>query len=361
MRKFVSLLAVGFAAPLAAQAAAPTLDEVLTASGVTLAGYVDSSYVFGKNKGDTLLFRTFDSKTGSFTFNQAAFTVSKLPAEGFGGLVNVIAGDDATVINGSYGDGSGKFNLTQAYVQYATGGLTIIGGRYVTLAGAEVINDTLNTNISRSFLFQLAEPLAHTGVRSSYKFSDAFTAYLGAANSAVSGLASDNNKQKTVEAGVAITPTSALSIGLYDYYGHDPVGGEQQKTNYADLVISLQAADALQFIINADYVKFFSTDTVQESNVKGVAGYVNVKLSDSLKASLRAEYLKSHNGFVACGGGTDCNLKEVTLTLDYAAAKNFDLLGELRYDKGSDAVFLNGTDPLKDSQGDIALKAIYKF
>ena len=36
------------------------------------------------------------------------------------------------------------------------------------LAGAEVINPTLNTNFSRSLLFFDSEPLTHTGVRAAY-------------------------------------------------------------------------------------------------------------------------------------------------------------------------------------------------
>jgi len=51
-------------------------------------------------------------------------------------------------------------------VQYAHGPLTIIGGKFVTLAGAEVINSTLDTNYSRSILFGYAIPFSHTGARS---------------------------------------------------------------------------------------------------------------------------------------------------------------------------------------------------
>lgn len=179
-------------------------------------GYLSASYSTNFNDGNQLGGRTFDGTTDSFAFNQAALTVSKLPTEGFGALVNVIAGNDATVINGSYGDGDSKFNLTQAYVQYAVGGLTVIGGRYVTLSGFEVINETATPHIAHGYLFQNAEPLVHTGLRASYKFNDTITAYLGLNNSAIGGAATDNNKLKTIESGVALTPIKPLSIGLYN-------------------------------------------------------------------------------------------------------------------------------------------------
>ena len=352
MRKLVPLLTLGLAVPFTAHAAVPTLDDVLTATGISAAGYVSGSYTYGFNHGSALLGRAFDSNANSFTFNQAAFTLSKLPASGFGGLVNVIAGDDASVINGNYGDGSGKFNLTQAYVQYATGGLTLIGGRFVTLAGAEVINDTQNSNISRSFLFVVAEPLVHTGVRATYKLSDALSVVGGLNNSAVSGQATDNNTHKTGELGFIVAPLSSLTISVVDYYGLE-ASGSNQRTNFLDGVVAFQATKALQLVVNADWVRVWHPGGGQ---ISGVAAYANYQICDKLKSSLRVEYVGTSSGGVS---GADA--KEVTLTLDYAPAKSFDLLGEVRLDRSDKSVFPDGTNPNKTHDGDVAVKAIYKF
>src|SRR5579885_2238360 len=177
--KHLGLLATAALAgcPVLAAAAGPTLDEILTNSGITATGHLSASYTTGFNKGQTLAYRAFDVTSDSFTFNQALLNVSKLPESGFGAAVSLLAGDDAQGVNAAYGDfndsGTGvsnaKFNAMQAYLQWASGNFTVIGGRYVTLAGAEVIDDSLDSNISRSLLFQLAEPLVHTGVRASYK------------------------------------------------------------------------------------------------------------------------------------------------------------------------------------------------
>jgi len=91
-------------------------------------------------------------------------TLSALPPEGFGGMVNLTAGSDAKVI-GSVGTTTDEFDVTQAYVHFAKGGLMVIGGKYVTLSGAEVIKSPSNTNFSRSILFGYAIPFTHTGVR----------------------------------------------------------------------------------------------------------------------------------------------------------------------------------------------------
>jgi hypothetical protein len=360
------LSVVGFASIPAVSMAAPTLSDVLDASGITATGYVSGGYQTNFNNGSTLGARTFDSKTDSFTLNQAALTVSKLPTEGFGALANVILGDDAKVINSSYNasESNNNFSLTQAYLQYATGNFTVIGGRFVTLAGYEVINDSLNPHISRSLLFTAAEPLVHTGVRTSYKFSDIVTGYLGVNNSAVSGDATDTNKQKTLEVGVALTPTTPLSIGIYDYYGFDSSGdpsGSSRKTNFLDVVAAYKISDAFTVGLNGDYAKFFSVGEVLGSSVTGVAGYASYQFTDQWGLRGRAEYVK-----FKADGTPDNDVETYTVTGVYSPAKSFDLLAEVRYDKGKESVFPDGLDSTglpqtKDSQGDVAIKAIYKF
>lgn len=366
-KKYVGLLATAGAAflPALSHAAGPSLSDVLVNSGIQASGYVDTSYVAGFNKGDSLGGgavggRAFDTQSNTFTFNQAALNIGYLPSDGFGGFVNIIAGNDAKAINASYaggGSSSNEFALTQAYVQWASGNLTVIGGRFVTLSGFEVINSTLDNNISRSLLFQNAEPLVHTGVRASYKFSDLITGYLGLNNSALTGLGQDDNKQKTLEAGGLLTPTKAISVGLYEYYGFDG-GSPTQKTSLTDLTASWQIIDPLQVAINADYVKKFSVDgAVAGSQIYGVAGYVNYTILDNLKGSLRAEYIKFKDGT-----GYSENDNEVTLTLDYSPASSFDILGEVRLDGSANNIYPNG-DPAdaKGTESDVAIKAIWKF
>jgi hypothetical protein len=382
--------------PAIAAAAGPTLSDIFVNSGITASGYIDASYEATFNKyGDggiganTVPLHAFDNDPNSFVANQAALTLSYLPTEGFGGLVNVIAGEDAKIINGSYGSGSGDFALTQAYVQYAKGAFTVIGGRFVTLAGAEVIDDTKNANISRSLLFTNAEPLVHTGVRASYKFNDMLTGYLGASNSALSGLSADLNKQKTGELGFAFTPTSAIAVNIADYYGVDGSGPTQTKNNFLDLVASWQATSQLQFVLNGDYVRSIGTTATVPAyllgftpsagapfpgndTLAGVAGYVNYTFNDSWKASLRAEHLYIKGKADDGAGQATTHVSELTATVDYTAAKNFDVLAEGRVDYGSDLVlesggfstgvpiFPNGSDTRK-SQPEVLIKAIYKF
>src|SRR5215813_13655295 len=185
MKKIVLASAISalFAAPVVAFAqakppAAPTLDKVLEASGLTVSGYIDAGYSYAnRNIEGTggvvgVNTRVFDAQNNSFALHQFGLTVAKQPKEGFGGLVNLTIGKDAEVIHSFPETGNtSTFDMTQAYMSYSSGGLTLIGGKFTTLAGTEVIASTGNTNISRSILFG-AIPFTHTGVRASWAPSD---------------------------------------------------------------------------------------------------------------------------------------------------------------------------------------------
>src|SRR2546421_9686715 len=125
-----------------AKPTAPSLTDVLTGSGVDIHGYLDTAYSYLSGTGiftSGVADRVFDTEPNSFNLHQAALIIDYQPKEGFGGLVNLTAGRAARVI-APVGETTSNFDVTQAFVQYAHGPLTIIGGKFVTLAGAEGIN-----------------------------------------------------------------------------------------------------------------------------------------------------------------------------------------------------------------------------
>src|SRR6185312_13218266 len=151
----------------------------------------------------------------------AGFQLAYQPKQGFGALVDVIAGEDARILKaaegGQSGDSGGTVDVRQAYLQYATGSLTVMAGKFVTLAGAEVINPTLNTNFSRSLLFFDSEPLTHTGVRAAYAMGE-FT-LTGGVNNGWNSTSTDFGS-KTGELGVAWAPASKLfALAANAYFG----------------------------------------------------------------------------------------------------------------------------------------------
>src|SRR6266851_3150745 len=231
MKKLLIASAVSalFAAPATAlaqakPAPAPTLDKVLEASGISVSGYIDAMYTHSDRNQAAFSTRVFDLENNSFALRQFGLQVAKQPKEGFGGLVNITVGKDAQVIHSfpeftSANTGS-MFDVTQAFLQYASGPLTVIAGKFVTLQGSEVIWTPTNVNASHSILFG-AIPFTHTGVRATWALSDTVSLIAGVNNGW--DQLTDQNKGKTVELGATLNPIKPLSIVLSGYSGKEGV------------------------------------------------------------------------------------------------------------------------------------------
>jgi hypothetical protein len=356
------------AAPAAAPPKGPSLSDILGNSGITATGYVDAAYSYLTSTGSfTSGFpsRVFDAQQNSFDVHQAGLTLAMQPAAGFGALVNVTAGEDAKVIK-SYGfNNTSDFDLTQAFVQDISGPLTVIAGKYVTLAGSEVIASNGNTNFSRSILFGYAIPFTHTGVRATYAASDTVNLILGLVNGW--DQAKDMNSQKTVEWGIGWTPSKTASLLAQGYYGDENASGlpgtAEGMRNLIDLVGTYNATDALTFILNYDYGSQDSaTSLIDGSSIKakwtGLAAYANYGISDTWRVSVRAEYFDDKDGYRT---GVIQKWKEGTVTLAYMPNKNVEIRGELRTDKSDQSSFLQNDGSAKSDQSSLGLEALYKF
>jgi hypothetical protein len=307
-------------------------------------------------------YHQFDDKHDSFQIDQAALSIAYQPKQGFGALVNVAAGEDMKILNAAEGSNPNTFDIVQGFVQYATGPLTVIAGKYVTLAGAEVIAPTGNTNFSRSFLFY-AEPLTHTGIRATYAASDTISLIVGV-NNGWNYSSLQTSGSKTAEMGVAWTPDKLFSLTAQAYVGKDPTF-DAQKT-LVDAVATYNATGALTFILSYDWGRQQQHAAgAPDLDWNGAAFYTNYALSDQWRVSLRLEYLDDKDGFVTA---TDVRqtLKEGTITFGYDPVKSFELRLEARYDKSTRPSFVRSISeadpsPLADSQTGVALQGVYKF
>lgn len=357
MRKniIVAMASLAFL-PAVSFAAAPTLSDVLDASGISVTGHASGSYAYNHISSDG---STGGASTSSnqFTFDQAELTISKLPTEGFGALVDVFAGQD--VSGGTYNYGAGaaslyptgafnhfsgssnsEVNLHQAFVQYASGGLTVIGGKFATLAGYEVASDALNFNATRSILFS-QQAFTLTGVRAGYKFNDMVTVYAGLNNS-FTGATTDPDTHKTIELGVALAPVKGLAVNVTDYRGTE---GATLKTNALDLVTAYTLGN-LTLAYNGDYNTFKAGGTT--TKFLGHALYADYQINEKFRAGVRGELARNWTS----GGALLAKGKEITLTGGYSPTKNVDLVSDLRYGQ---------VQAPGQHETDFVVKAVYKF
>ena len=359
------------AALLAGTAAMAQTKAPEPATAVEFSGYLDASY---NRLSESNMFtsgvanRVFDVEERGAAIRQLAGTVAYQPKQGLGGLVNVTLGKDADVIH-AFGAGAGKTNqidLTQAFGQYAMGPFTVIGGKYVTLAGAEVINSPSNANFSRSILFGYAIPFTHTGVRGTYAFDDATNLIVGVNNGWDNF--KDTNGSKTLELGLTYAPSEAISLAAQAYLGRERVGGlvdfgPEGARNLIDLVGTYKASEKLSFVLNFDYGTQQNAPLSSGGNGRakwtGIAGYVTYQLNDQWRLSGRAEVLDDTDGYRT---GVAQKWKEATFTVGYLPTKAIELRAEVRADSSNVSSFVTRSGAsATNKQRSFGLQALYKF
>lgn len=376
MKKLVLASAISalFAVPgtVLAQAkppAAPTLDKVLEASGITESGYIDAGYTYSNRaidptqSGAGVSTRVFDSQNNSFVLHQVGLTLAKQPKEGFGGLVNLTMGRDANVIQSFPATVNATFDVTQAYAQWSGGSLTVIGGKYTTLAGTEVIASPSNNNVSRSILFG-AVPFTHTGLRATWAATDTLSLIAGVNNGW--DQLTDANRGKTAELGVTWNPIKPLTIAASYYDGPEPTGPTSNGSrSLADLVASWAFTDTLS--VGLEYLTFGQDNALAggaKAKYSGFAGYFTWLLNPKWRLAVRAESFDDHDGFHFGTTGLPTpgtKYKEGTVTIAFIPADNFELRAEVRDDTADQAVFKQFDGTTSKSLMTMALQGLYKF
>jgi hypothetical protein len=343
--------------------AAPSLGAVLAATpGLSITGYVYGTYDYF-NTSSTLL-RAYDTKPNGFNSNGASATAAYLPSSGFGGQVTVIGGNDAKALNGS-----NSLYLNSAFVQYATGGLTVMGGKFGSLAGFEVTNPMGNATVSRSILFWDMEPGSLTGLRASYAVSPALTLIGGVNNGWVSPQPS--NTSKTIELGASGSPNSMFSY-MADYYrGQSPLfgGSPTGVLQLLDLVGTFNVNNALTLGANVDLLSKgdvpLASGGTGTGKSNGLALYATYALTSEWGVAARGEYVDDKDGMVSglnSSGTTTANkLKELTLAVNYTPMKNVKLSAEVRQDKSNTAIFAKKDGTSTTKQSSLELMAVYSF
>ncbi len=367
----------GFAqtAPPPDKPAEPAAEPVFSIAGFDLTGHIDVGYTNLRGAGkfvSGINSRVFDFERNEVNLHAIDLQLAKLPESGFGGLVDVTLGKDADVIaaygtiDKNRGPANGvdkRADLTQAYVHYAVGPVTLIAGKFVTLSGAEVIKSAADTNYSRSILFGYAIPFTHAGVRATYKVSDSLSLVAGV-NQGWDAF-KDPNSDKTLELQAAITPSKSMSVLVAAYSGKElvtnyPKSEANGTRNLLDVVATFNLADPLTLILNFDYgTQAGGSASGGKAKWQGLAGYVNYQLSDQWRLSFRGEYFDDKDGYRT---GLVQKWKETTATLAYLINKNFEVRAEVRGDWSDKEAFLK-SDRSTASKTDrsLGVEVLYKF
>ena len=344
------------------------------ASGYAAASYTSSgtqSFTF-TNGTPT---RVFDYYANSPMLNAVNVQLQKNGT--FGGKLEILAGQTADVIasypmNNNPNQHWRGIDPVQAYLSYTAGTLTLIAGKFETLAGAEVIEDPSDANVSRSILFGYAVPFTHTGARLSWSPSSLFTVNAGVNNGWDNLKGPGAGQSRTLEAGVAYNgPVVQVTAQTYqgterisDALWSTPLGSPTGHRSLVDVVATYKVTPAVSIVANYDSgsqanagtLDAFGnvTNPVATATWNGVAAYVNWTLNPMWAASLRAETFRDNGGYRT---GFDQTWNELTTTVGYNATSAVTLRAEGRWDRTTGPLFYGPTA----SYGTYALQALLKF
>jgi len=269
--------------------------------------------------------------------------------------------------------GTTNLLVQQAFATYKFGKVTADFGRFVTSAGAEVIEAKDNWLYTRSILFTYAIPFAHTGLRVGIPLADSLTLQLGVVNgwdddtltstfNVVVGNTIKTGPHKT--GNVSLTYSKdATNAAINVYAGKnapvastDVIHTEDATRTLVDVVLQ-QGFGPVSINLNLDYGhedKLATTWPATSATWWGLAGMVRYSFTgDVARLTLRGEYFDDSKGGSRLGylKPTDptvgTKVYEGTLGLSFPVGGNAELRGELRYDKAADKAFPVSTDTTK--------------
>ncbi|HET9180233.1 MAG TPA: outer membrane beta-barrel protein [Terriglobia bacterium] len=346
----------------AATARKPGLAETLFDS-TTISGSVDGYYGldFEHPASRQAGLRVFDNYTNQFSLNLAELVVKRSPDKntrlgynltlGFGNAMHVVNALEP-------GGESFAQNVKEAYLSYLAPigkGVQIDFGKFVTPAGAEVIESAPGWNYSRGILFGFAIPFYHFGLRAAYSFSPkvALTGYLVNGWNNIVAV----NTGKTYGFSLALAPSSKVSI-TQNYLG----GPQTPNTNahwrhLSDTVVQFNVTPKFSLLENFDYGAGDMIPGVNSVKWTGIATYARYAFNDRNAFAARYEYYDDQNGFTT---GTVQHIQEYTLTLERTFAHGLISRLEFRRDM-SDVPFFRRSVDLTKNQNTMELGLIYVF
>jgi hypothetical protein len=246
------------------------------------------------------------------------------------------------------------------------GKLTLMLGKFDTVYGAEVAQSHLNINYTRGYLYNLAQPFFHTGLRADIAFTDMVTLKLLAVNGWNNTI--DNNQGKSVGAQITVKPVEQAAISLGYMGGPEEtdlvtipaktpggsattapnIGANSRFRHLVDLVADVNPTKALHVVLNGDYVTQAAANPTGPEDISqswyGAALLARYQLTEMFAAAVRGEYVKDKDGFITASG-VDTTLLTGTLTLEAAPHKNLLIRLDNRIDSSDQESFttLHGT------------------
>jgi hypothetical protein len=338
-----------------------------------ISGLIDGYYSYNfntpsaANNGQANDLYNFNDKTDQFNLSEARLTLNHDP-DPVGAHIDIVYGRVNTLIN-TVPSNSSSFDqlnyIEQAFLSVKPAkakGFEMDFGKFVTSAGAEVIEAKDNWNYSRSILFGWAIPYWHFGARTSMPITKTDTIGVQVVNGW-------NNISKT-NGGVTIGATNAWvtpkASWFVNYYG----GPENATTTKGyrhlfDSTLLLTPTAKFSAYVNYDYGQnrdaLVAQGDTKLNHWQGAAGAAKFQATGTQAFAGRFEYFSDPQSFETLSPSLGTHFYEFTVTYEYKWAAGLVSRMEYRRDWSNVAYFHKNASTMVDAQSTATASLIAFF
>jgi hypothetical protein len=331
---------------------------------MAVTGFIDGYYSYNYNQPTTSAnnqindLYNFNDKTDTVELSAAKLTLNHDPAP-FGAHFDFIYGRTNNLVN----SGLQANYIEQGFLSLKPAswkGFEADFGKFVTSAGAEVIEAKDNWNYSRSLLFSWAIPYTHFGLRTSLPVSKTETIGLQVVNGW--NEVTKNNGWATIGFTSAYVKTK-YTWNLNYYTGPENALSGHGYRNLVDTTLLLTPNSKFNAYINYDYginhdAKVDGVGDTNTNTWQGVAFAAHQQISTAIAIAGRYEYFTDPNGFQT---GTAQHLNEFTGTFEYKVPRMKQALvsrAEYRHDQSDQPYFHKNNTQMVDGQSTVTVGLI---
>jgi len=333
-------------------------DSTVVEPSLKISGSVDGyyKYDFAKTAGNT--YTSFTQTHNSFSLGMAS-----VKFEHKGDKISAVAdlGFGPRAKDFSYTDDGITQAIKQLYVSYSPADwLTFTLGTWGTHIGYELLDPQLNRNYSMSYMFTNG-PFSHTGVKAAAtKGKHSFM--LGVANATDYRIPpSDMINKKFFLAQYGLAANEKVSLYLNFVSGQAP---DTSKSNQVDAVVTAKVSDKFSVGFNGTYTSVKLWDGSKNLDGEawwGSALYLNFDPASNFGLTLRGELFSDKKQLkVYSGAPVGGSIFATTLSANFKKG-GFTFIPEIRFDNGSEEIFVDKDGAASKSMGNFLFAAIYSF
>jgi len=322
-----------------------------------ISGSVDGYYKYDFAKTAANTYTSFTQTHNSFALGMASVKL-----EHKGGKVGAVAdlGFGPRAKDFSYTDDGITQAIKQLYVTYSPAEwLTFSLGTWGTHVGYELLDPQYNKNYSMSYMFTNG-PFSHTGFKANItKGKHGFM--LGVANATdyrIPPADQINKKFFLAQYSIGLEKVSAY---LNFVSGQAP---DTSKSSQIDAVITAKLSDKFSIGYNGTYASVKGWDGTKNTdalNWWGSALYLNFDPQPWFGLTLRGELFSDKDQLkVYSGAPVGGSIFATTLSANFKKG-GFTFIPEVRFDNGSENIFVDKDGVATKSMGNFLFAAVYSF